>query len=76
MILITQATLFFYSFKQKNWLLFINSLVFLTLMSIEMPLMYLNGIFSFILIFSFLTKAGEPTPRILYDLNSTKRNEK
>lgn len=75
-ILMVQATLFFYSFKQKNWLLFINILVFLTLMNIEMPLMYINGIFSFILIFSFLTKAGESTPVILYNLDNTKSYKK
>ena len=44
----------FLSIKNKDWLLFVNSLFFLILMNIESPLMYVNGIFTFTLIFNLL----------------------
>lgn len=53
-ILFVLGTLFYYGFKQRNWLLIINTIIFFILMNIEMPLIYVPGIFYFALFFSFL----------------------
>lgn len=58
-IFLILGTVFFYGFKQKNWLLLMNGFFMLLVMNIEMPLMYINGIFLFALIFSFLTNRGK-----------------
>jgi hypothetical protein len=67
-ILLIIGVLFFYSIKQRNWLLLINSITFLMLMNIEMPLMYINGIFTFVMILSFLLNK-ETNRHVLYNFN-------
>lgn len=47
--------LFYLCIKQRDWLLFMNCILFLLLMNIEMPLIYTKGIFSFALTLSLLT---------------------
>ena len=71
LIIFIMGFLFYASIKYRNWLLLINSLMFLLLMNIEMPLMYTSGIFTFTLIFTFLTKI-EPKSTIMYDFNKKK----
>ena len=61
-ILAVIIILFFYGIKFRSWLIIVNLLMFLLLMSIEMPLIFSKGIFSFALIFNLLlkVKAGSP----------------
>ena len=49
--------LFFYGIKFRSWMIIVNLLMFLLLMTIEMPLIFSKGIFSFAMIFSLLLKA-------------------
>ncbi|MFT3752997.1 MAG: hypothetical protein QM800_09020 [Paludibacter sp.] len=70
-ILLILGVLFFYSIKYRNWLLLINTITFLMLMNIEMPLMYLAGIFSFGVILNFLLKK-ESNSKVLLDFNKNR----
>jgi hypothetical protein len=54
-ILFIIFAMFYTAYKQSNWLLFINTVFFILLMNIEMPLVYTKGILSFVLTFSLLT---------------------
>lgn len=65
-ILFILGVLFINSFRQTDWLLLVNTVIFLLLMNIEMPLIYTKGIFAFALIFSFLAN---------YQNKTTKGNE-
>lgn len=58
-IIFIVAYLLFSSFKYRNWLLLVYSVLFLLLMNIEMPLIYEKGIFYFALINSLLFKMNE-----------------
>jgi hypothetical protein len=58
-ILLIIGVLFYHGIKQRNWLLAVNTFTFLILMNVEMPLMYISGIFSFALIFSLLSKKND-----------------
>lgn len=72
LILFIMGFLFYSSIKHRNWLLMINSFMFLCLMNIEMPLMYINGIFTFALIFSLLTKI-KPEDTIMFDFKNRQK---
>lgn len=50
------STLFYYGIRYKNSLLLMVTVIFLFIMNIEMPLIYLNGIFAFALYISFFTQ--------------------
>jgi len=67
-ILLILGVLFFYSIKRRNWLLLINTITFLMLMNIEMPLMYLAGIFAFGVIPCFLLEK-ESNSKVVFDFN-------
>ncbi|VBB48125.1 conserved membrane hypothetical protein [uncultured Paludibacter sp.] len=71
-ILLILSVLFYYGIKQRNWLLLINAIIFFILMTIEMPLMYSNGIFAFTLIFSLLTHRIDTGSGILFNFNNKK----
>lgn len=73
-ILLILGVLFFHSIKHRNWLLLINTITFLMLMNIEMPLMYLAGIFSFGVILNFLLKK-ESNSKVLLDFNKQNKIE-
>jgi len=54
-IILILCGLIYLCIKHRNWLLFMNCILFLLLMNIEMPLIYTKGIFSFALTLSLLT---------------------
>jgi len=49
------STLIYYGIRYKNSLLLMVTVIFLFIMNIEMPLIYLNGIFAFAMYSSFFT---------------------
>lgn len=62
------VVLIYNSLKYRDWIAFIQILIFFLLMMIEMPLLYVNGIFLFSLIFNTLITL-QTEQQIFFDFN-------
>lgn len=74
-VLFIIGLLLYYGIKHQNWLIFVNTIIFLLLMSIEMPLIFISGTFGFVLIFNFLFST-DPNRKIVFNFDNRVKSEK